>query len=668
MGDGRSGNSSGGSGAWIDGSPRGPARSRSGTPRIILAVNILRAALTVLFIALFPGPAAAADTAPCSRVVAVADLHGGYDALLSVLQETRLVDGGGRWTGADACLVQTGDIVDRGDRSRDILDLLMRLSAERPSRVHALLGNHEVMNLVGDLRYVSATEYAAFAAEETGEERETGYRNFLDLHPELPTDDTFRRAAFDQEYPAGWFAHRRAFSSEGRYGKWLLSRPVLLALEGSLFVHGGIDPADAPLGVEELNRLVLADLHDYVEARRALVEDGWLNPLVPFGEDFVLVRQRLEARLESAAEDESVERARRFLRLASNRFASETGPLWSRTLALADEVEFAPRAAQILQDLGVKRIVMGHTPQRSGRIGVRFDGTVFLIDTGAGPTYGGRPSALEIRRGAVRAVYPGESQTLWKEPELSHAEIERFLLDGKIVEEKEIGEGVTRPSKVVLERDGRRRKAAFKTVDVHRTGLTHFEGGLAESNFTDSYRYDRAAYLLDRHLGLDMVPVTVLRRVGSREGALVDWVEDAIDEEERRERNLEPPDAEALQRQREAMYVFDALIYNTDRNQGNQLFTLEDWRLHLIDHTRAFRQQSEIPKRLEGHRMHPTRTLYERLLELDAAGLSDLFGDLLTKPRVKALLARRDRIVERIERDRQSLGDEVVFMEAAPTP
>jgi hypothetical protein len=593
---------------------------------------------------------AASEPARCSRVVAVGDLHGGFDAFLTILGEARLVDGEGRWIGGEACLVQTGDVVDRGDRSREILDLLMRLSTEAPSRVHALLGNHEVMNLVGDLRYVSVAEFAAFSGEETREDREAGYRDFSAAHPELPDDDAARRAAFDAAYPPGWFAHRRAFSPEGRYGKWLLGRPVILKLGDSLFVHGGIEPEDPVVDPDELNRLVHRDLREFLELRAALVADGWIRPLASFPEAFAEVRGRLAAET-ATGDDGPAGRARRLLRLTSNRFSDESSPVWSRKLALFDEAEFAPAVAAMLAKRCVARIVVGHTTQRTGSIASRFDGTVFLIDTGAGPTYGGRPAALEIEGETVRAVYPGETRVLVAKNDLSDAEIERFLREGKVVETKEIGEGITRPLRVVLELDGKRRRAAFKTVEVHRPGLTYFEGAPPESNFTDSYRYERAAYRLDRHLGLGMVPVAVIRRLDGKEGALVDWVENAIDEEERRARNLQPLDPEGFERQRGLMHVFDALLFNVDRNLGNQLITLGDWRLHLIDHTRAFRQQTGLPPRLDAVRMRLPETVVERLRALDAEGLGALTEGLLTKSRMKALLARRDRILARLERE-----------------
>ena len=94
--------------------------------------------------------------------------------MVEALTAAEIVDGELAWSGADAHLVIVGDILDRGPDSRAAMDLLMKLETEAEAaggRVHVLIGNHEAMNLVGDLRYVAAAEYAAFAEEEQAEER-----------------------------------------------------------------------------------------------------------------------------------------------------------------------------------------------------------------------------------------------------------------------------------------------------------------------------------------------------------------------------------------------------------------------------------------------------------------------------------------------------------------
>ena len=201
-------------------------------------------------------------------MVAFADVHGAYDELVALLRSQGLVDGSLRWSGADTRLVSLGDLVDRGPDSRRVLDLLMRLEGEARAAggaVHVLLGNHEVMNIVGDLRYVSAGEYAAFAGPEDEALREAAWRQ------RLAREAGADRAAFEARHPAGFFAHQQAFSPEGRYGAWLLSRPFVLVVNDTAFTHGGLPARVAELGLDETNRVLHRELDDYL---RGLAGNG----------------------------------------------------------------------------------------------------------------------------------------------------------------------------------------------------------------------------------------------------------------------------------------------------------------------------------------------------------------------------------------------------------
>ena len=120
-----------------------------------------------------------------SRIVAISDIHGAYDAMVETLQRSGVIDEQLSWSGDDTHVVVVGDILDRGPRSRDAMDLLMRLEGEATSAggaVHVLIGNHESMNLIGDMRYVSKSEYAAFAAAETPEERQQWFEAYVERH------------------------------------------------------------------------------------------------------------------------------------------------------------------------------------------------------------------------------------------------------------------------------------------------------------------------------------------------------------------------------------------------------------------------------------------------------------------------------------------------------
>ncbi len=604
----------------------------------------------------------------CDRVVAVGDLHGGLDAFLGILGEAGLIDAAGAWSDPRACLIQLGDVADRGGRPRAIYERILDWQRQAPGRVEMLLGNHEVMNVVGDLRYTDREEFEAFAAEETVEERAAGFEAFLRSGASVGDPEEDRRE-FDARHPPGWFAHRRAFSPDGRYGAWLLERPAMKLVDGTLYVHGGVDEEVASEGVEGTNARVARDVREYLRLRRHLVGAGVLGELESFRDSFWTVRSRLrEAELAAAegAGPEWIEDARRFLALDDALPFSRSGPLWNRSLAEDDDETLREKVPSLLARLGAERVVVGHTTREDGRIRVRAEGRVLLIDTGAGPAYGGRVSALEVSwTGRVEAVYPGSRELL--EPcSLPDEEVERFLREGTVVSSTEIGAGITRPKRVLLDLGGRTLSAAFKTVDVHETRPIRMERSGMTFEFTDRYANERAAYLLDRTLGIGMVAPAVIRTLDGVEGALVAWVSDAICERDRATPGLSPGEILSRSRQRDVMAVFDALIANVDRNLGNRLTSPLDGKLHLIDHSRSFRLDRKPSKEFLDSPSSLPRALHDRLATLDRKALSERFGGLVTKQQVKALLARRDAIVAKVEKDRRLLGDAMVFHESAP--
>jgi len=149
------------------------------------------------------------------RVVAFADVHGAHEELTALLQSVGVIDAELRWSGGKTHLVSLGDLLDRGADSRKVMDLLMRLQSEAAAaggRVHVVLGNHEAMNVLGDLRYVAADEFAAYAADEDPAER-TGARDAF-----LARQAGATAADFDRLFPPGFFAHRRLLGPQGRYG------------------------------------------------------------------------------------------------------------------------------------------------------------------------------------------------------------------------------------------------------------------------------------------------------------------------------------------------------------------------------------------------------------------------------------------------------------------
>src|SRR5262245_670862 len=178
---------------------------------------------------------------------------------------------------------------------------------------------------------------------------------------------------------------------------------------------------------------------------------------------------------------------------------------------------------------------------------------------------------------------------------LSAEETEAFLLKANVIHKKVLKTGVTGAVQATLS-DGRlTHDAQIQTVDIHKTT---FEAGQAsEVNFKDTYRFNIGGYRLARLVGLNNVPMSVMRAVDGKPGSMTWWIDDVqFDERGRlKQNNVHGPDPERTSKQMHVMRVWDELIQNRDRNQGNMLWT-RDWTLWMIDHTRAFRTGKTLLK------------------------------------------------------------------------
>lgn len=259
------------------------------------------------------------------RVVAVGDVHGDCGAFVEVLRAAKVIDEKGNWIAGKTHLVQTGDVLDRAPDSRKAMDLLMKLEGQAikaGGRVHALIGNHETMVLLGDWRYLHPGEIEALGGKEE---------------------------------------FRKAMGPRGKYGKWIRGHNTVIKINGTLFVHGGLEEKYAKMALDKLNDAV----------RKQLGEGGKRG-------------------------------------IATNPY----GPVWYRGNAWMTGEDLEGDLAPITKTHGVKRIVIGHTFSRDG-IRVRADGRVIMIDVGISEYYrkhGGRPGCLVIEKGVLYEVYPGKEK------------------------------------------------------------------------------------------------------------------------------------------------------------------------------------------------------------------------------------------------------------------
>ena len=255
------------------------------------------------------------------RVVAIGDIHADPDAAKATLKMAKLIDESGSWSGGQTVLIQTGDVTDKGPSSRQVIALLTQLQTEARAAggdVIPVLGNHEVMNLVGDWRGVRPADLNEYDAPQT---------RMADLRP------------------------------RGVMGQWIHSAHMVVFHEDTVFVHGGVSAEMASLGRPQLASIQAK--HVGLAAKKTL-----------FGED---------------------------------------GPMWYRGYLLKDEEAACEEVKRALSLLQARRMVMGHTTQRDGKIRTRCGGAIVGIDTGISAYAGHNFSAFELINGDARAIYPGQT-------------------------------------------------------------------------------------------------------------------------------------------------------------------------------------------------------------------------------------------------------------------
>src|SRR6516162_2739726 len=225
---------------------------------------------------------------------------------------------------------------------------------------------------------------------------------------------------------------------------------------------------------------------------------------------------------------------------------------------------------------------------------------------------------------------------------LTKEQIKEFLQTAEVIKSKPSSKGVTHPSRLTLSNGTITHDASFQTIDEHLARNT-LESGRVEMNFVDSYKYNIAAYQLAELLGIDdMLPVYVERKWSGKTGSLSWWLPVKMDEADRVEKKIQPPDVDKWNRQMARVRVFDELVYDTDPNFTNLLIG-EDWTIWRIDFTRAFRTNEDlrVPKNL----MKCDRNLFEKMKTLNGKELAAKTKNYLTKDEVNAVMARRDKIV-----------------------
>ncbi len=303
------------------------------------------------------------------RVVAVGDVHGDLNQLTKVLRDAGVIGADNKWSGGKTHLVQVGDLPDRGPDTRKIMDLLIDLEKQARKAggaVHVLIGNHDAMNVYGDLRDVSPAEYAAFTGPKSEQRRAQAFAAYLDALEIKPDKvDPAMKEKWMKEHPLGWVEHREAWMPGGVYGSWVRRRNAAIKVNDTLFVHAGVSPKYAATTLKEINKTVRDELADINK-----IEGGMT--------------------------------------------ADVEGPLWYRGFAQTSGPEIEAHLAAVLENFKVARIVIGHTPT-AGAVIPRFNARVVVIDVGLSKVYGGPAACLLIEKGTLTALHMGQRLELPRE-------------------------------------------------------------------------------------------------------------------------------------------------------------------------------------------------------------------------------------------------------------
>lgn len=594
-------------------------------PVLILSLSLF---IHLFFVSLY------ADSKKCvwkdvEKIVAVGDIHGDYDNFVKILKSAGVVDDRLKWAAGKCHFVQTGDIMDRGDYAKDIMDLLKRLqkeALEAGGKVHILLGNHEEMNITGIVfrhpEYVSPKQFASFLPESFRIKMEDDFRRQLPNSSDTGTNSDV--SFLDSYYETKWRGlitdeniqkiYVNTFNTD--YGRWLLEENVAIKINDVIFAHGGISEKYSNWTLQKINDIMREELNVY----RLAYKRG-ITPQIK----------------------------REMLYMPDS-------PLWNRDFALKDERSYTKVVNKILKNLDANYMVIAHTPPGSPVIPenqkdevvfrTRFNQKIWMIDTGIAEYYYGILSYLVYEDGEFfmkewrdeehASDMPFEPSAI-KPGELSREEREYFLYSAAVVNvRKGAVPGRTAAWRIDLDDGEIQGRAMFKVVDDTRPTL-----------LPDSYKYELAAYALDKLLGFQRIPPMIKREIEGTWGSLQIRIENCIGLDEKNEKGLLAPDPQAFSDTLEEINVFENLIYNERKELDDILIHKETWDVFRVDFSEAFSPTPELLPKQKIKRC--SKELFRNLQELSDNVIRARLEEYLNEEEISALIRRKALIIETIE-------------------
>ena len=399
---------------------------------LLIYGNLL--ALLILGLAVAASPMSAQDDASSTAdIVVIGEVQGAANTVTAFLKHLDLIDSELHWSGGDTILIQTGDLLDGGEKVRDAMDLFMRIQKEAAAaggEVIVLMGNHEAMNILGELRDVNYMTYETFAEADSVDRQQDAWQEWVAwrtrranaVKTAFEVDDEMKADWFAL-HPPGWVEYVEAMRPDGVYGAWLRTLPVVVEIDDVLFIHGGISPELEETEITALNLRAEDEIRKFDEYREFMVEKDLClrtcsaREMVDVIDSEVAYLNTLKAskRTTDNPRVSAVLQVQDLGKWGTWSLIDDKGPLWFRGAARWPEEQLSRQMNQILETFGIERIVSGQSDGKQRLIRSRFDDRVLLtsIDMDDNPyAGGGKPAALEISGGDYFVVTLGGRELL----------------------------------------------------------------------------------------------------------------------------------------------------------------------------------------------------------------------------------------------------------------